>query len=247
MEFLKEAIDFLIQTGAKNEKPEVLQICGKTYCTKDLQRYDKGPKARSIEASSLTALVDYISECHQEFPGRMIIHVESPKSVRLLSELNGDREREELFCCRANVSEFSFDHWYDQENFIINLQANFIETEDLKLIEQVAGNIEAKTTANYGDDGISQKTTVSRGVASKEDVIVPNPCVLQPYRTFQEVEQPASTFVFRIGDEGSPRFKLIEAGNNIWKCDAIQNIKDFLLEELADMPEEVSGSITVIG
>lgn len=244
---LKEAIEFLIQTGAKNEKPEVIEICGKTYCTKELTRYDKGPKARAMEAGSLTALVDYIQDCHQEFPGRMIIHVESPKSVRLISGLNGDREREELFCCKANVSEFSFDRWYDQENFIINLQANFYETEDLKLIQQVAGNIEAKTVANYGDDGVSQKATVSRGIASKEDVIVPNPCVLKPYRTFQEVDQPESTFVFRIGDEGSPRFKLIESDNSIWKCEAIRNIKDFLVDALEDMPEEVSRSITVIG
>ena len=36
------------------------------------------------------------------------------------------------------------------------------------------------------------------------DVIVPNPVKLRPYRTFAEIEQPESSYVFRIkdGDRG---------------------------------------------
>lgn len=244
---LKEAMRYLVWAGAEMEKPEVVEICGKTYCTKDLKRYDEAPKAAPIVASSLTALVDYIKDCHNEFPGPMIIYVESPKTVRLMSSLDQDRKREELFRCQANVSEFQFDRWYDQENFIINLQANFAFTEDLGAIRQVAGNIEAKTVSNYGDDGVSQKATVSRGIAGKEDVIVLNPCILTPYRTFQEVEQPSSAFVFRIGDEGVPRFKLIEADNNIWKCNAIQSIKEYLTAAMEEIPDETAASITIIG
>lgn len=244
---LKEALQFLLETGAEKEKPEVIEICGKTYCTKDLKRYDKKPKASPIQASSLTSLVDYIRDCHDEFPGRMIIQIENPKEVSLLSALDGDRARETLFYCRAIVSEFCFGRWYDQENFVINLQANFAPTDDLALIQQVAGNVEAKTVATYGDDGITQKATVSRGIAGKEDVIVPNPCILKPYRTFQEIEQPTSTFVFRIGDDGNPRFKLIEADNSIWMCEAVENIKGFLKDALSKMPDEVSSKITIIG
>lgn len=247
MEGLKEAIQYLIETGGRNEKPEVLEICGKTYCTKDLHLYGRPPMAEPIKANSLTALVDYISSCSQELPGAMIIHVQSPTMVRLVSALNIDRKREELFRCEANVSSFVFDRKYSQEDFIINLQANFIENEDLRLIQSVAGNVEAKTTANYGDNGITQKATVSRGIASKEDIIVPNPCVLVPYRTFQEVEQPASTFVFRIHDEGTPYFKLIGADNDMWMCEAIRNIKDYLQDALNDMPSMVADNITIIG
>lgn len=245
---LKDAIQYLIETGGRNEKPEVLEICGKTYCTKNMTRYDKLPKADPIDANSLTALVDYIHSCYQEFPERrLIIHVQSPTSVVLMSSLDKEREREVLFRCRATVSNFVFDKKYDQESFIINLQANFIENEDLRLIQSVAGNVEAKTTASYGDDGITQKATVSRGIASKEDIIVPNPCVLIPYRTFQEVGQPASTFVFRIHDEGTPYFRLIGADNDMWKCEAIANIKGYLQDALDDMPDRVKNGITIIG
>ena len=82
--------------------------------------------------------------------------------------------------------------YYDQERFLIELQANFVETDDLITIMQVAGNIKSGTTANYSDDGVSQKTTIKTGV-ELADVIVPNPVKLRPYRTFAEIEQPESS------------------------------------------------------
>ena len=81
---LKEALDFLVNLGEKNGKTEVLEICGKTYSTRELVRYDQAPKARPMEARSLRALTDYIEKCSQEFRGPMVVHVESPKKVRLV-------------------------------------------------------------------------------------------------------------------------------------------------------------------
>lgn len=117
---------------------------------------------------------------------------------------------------------------------------------DLETILKVAGNVEAKTTANYGDDGVSQKTTIKQGIASKTDVLVPNPVTLIPYRTFLEVEQPGSEFVFRIKDSGgAPAFMLVEAEGGLWKHEAMQNVKDFLANALAD-ETELMKNITII-
>lgn len=246
MEDLKEALNYLVGLGGETAKTEVLQICGKTYATKRLNRYDEKEKAEPIVASSLTALVDYIGACKGEFPGDMLLHVVSPKEVRMLSYLDTERKRETLFNCKANTSEYRFDDWYDQERFIIELQANFKDTPDRAAILQVAGNVEAKTTATYGDDGMTQKTTIKSGVASLEDVIVPNPVQLIPYRTFLEVEQPSSLFVFRIQDKGGmPYFKLIEAEGGLWKSYAVSSIKAYLNEQLSEyVPTK---RITVIG
>ena len=89
------------------------------------------------------------------------------------------------------------------------MQTAFEQTKETAIILTVAGNVENKTIANYGDDGTSQKATISKGIAGKEDVIVPNPVILRPYRTFLEVEQPESKFIFRIkeGRDGTPMFK----------------------------------------
>ena len=112
-------------------------------------------------------------------------------------------------------------------------------------LRTVAGNIQAGTTMNYDDDGISQKTTIKSGVANNADVIVPNPVRLRPYRTFAEIEQPESSFVFRIKDsEEGPRFKIVEADGGLWKNAAMKKIKEYFERELTEELRE--HCITVI-
>ena len=199
----------------------------------------------AIEATTLTAMIDYIKNCKDELRESMVIHVVNPTTVKLYSGLTKERDREHMFKSNAIVPKFSFDNWYDQERFIIELQADFEVTADLEAILKVAGNVEAKTTANYGDDGVSQKTTIKQGIASKADVLVPNPVSLVPYRTFLEVKQPASEFVFRIRDNGGePIFKIVEAEGGLWRNEAMNNIKQYLIENLQDNP--VYERITII-
>lgn len=40
MEGIKEAIAYITGLAVKAEKPETIEINGRTYCTKDLRRYD---------------------------------------------------------------------------------------------------------------------------------------------------------------------------------------------------------------
>lgn len=242
---LKEAMQYITGLKAEAMEPKVVEIAGKTYCDKDLTRYDREPMADQIEATTLTAMIDYIKSCSKELRETMIIHVVSPTCVKLYSGLTEERKREYLFKSSAIVPKFSFDNWYDQERFIIELQADFEVTSDLEAILKVAGNVEAKTTANYGDDGVSQKTTIKQGIASKADVLVPNPVELVPYRTFLEVKQPASEFVFRIRDDhGEPVFKIVEAEGGLWRNEAMGNIKQYLIESLQDT--SVYNRITII-
>ena len=83
--------------------------------------------------------------------------------------------------------------------------------------------------------------TVREG-ANVESVEVPNPIDLQPFRTFLEVDQPTSAFVFRIDKAG--RCALFEADGGIWKNEAMENIKEYLEEKLSE--EITTGYVTVI-
>ena len=248
MEQLREAMEHFEELVKRADAPQVLEICGKTYVNRDLRRYDEAPKARPVQARTLTALMDYMEHCSQEFPGRMIIHIVDPTHVRLLSELDAERERETLFETAAETSAFRFGEWYDQENFMIALQANFQANDDLAAVLKLAGNIVSKNNQTYSDDGTTQVATMTVGVASKADAIVPNPVTLIPFRTFQEVEQPESAFVFRIGERGgAPAFKLIEAEGGLWKMTAVNAIKDYIYDILGSLPEEISEKVVVIG
>ena len=244
MEGLKEALQYITGLKAESMDPKVVEINGDTYCDKQLTRYHRFPFADAINISTLTALVDYIKGKPEELRASMILHVESPTTVRLYSGLIDERKRESLIRAEAIINQFSFDRAYDQDRFLIELQANFLETEDLKTIMQVAGNIKSGTTANYSDDGVSQKTTVKMGV-ELNDVIVPNPVKLRPYRTFAEIEQPESSYVFRIMDtDRGPAFKLVEADGGLWKNGTMKKIKEYLEYELAEELKE--HHITVI-
>lgn len=245
MDGLKEALSYIVGLGKEAQEPQVVEIEGKVYCNKSLSRYGIEDLAEPITANTLSAVVDYIKQRHDELREAMILHIDSPTQVRLYSGLLAEKRREVLFRTNAIVNEFRFDRWYDQERFLIELQANFIETEDLKTIMQVSGNIQAGTTANYGDDGVSQKTTIKTGILNNTEVLVPNPVTLRPYRTFHEITQPESAYVFRIKeDRGTPCFSLIEAEGGLWKNGAMKTIKEYFEFELAEELEKYN--ITVI-
>ena len=97
-------------------------------------------------------------------------------------------------------------------------------------------SIKDETVRISGDDGFTQTVTARAGVALVEEVKVPNPVTLRPYRTFMEVEQPPSSFVLRLrsGDK-SPNVSLHEADGGQWKLEAIRAIKAFLAEQLPEM------------
>lgn len=244
MEGLKEALQYIAGLKEESMEPKVLEINGETYCSRDLHRYHRFPTAAALRVNTLTAVVDYIKGKPEELRESMILHITGPTQVALTSGLVDERIRETLMISDAVVNEFQFDSYYDQERFLIELQANFMETEDLQALMQVAGNIKSGTTANYSDDGVSQKTTIKTGV-ELSDVIVPNPAALRPYRTFAEIEQPESNYVFRIRDnDRGLGFKLVEADGGLWKKATMNRIKEYLEFELREELEK--HHITVI-
>lgn len=244
---LKEALEYAVGLGLEAEPTEVIEIAGRTYANRSLNRYDRPVYADPVKASTLTSLAEYIIRCPHEFPRDMMIHIVSPTMVRLISSLDEERSREVLFEAYAETSEFRFDQWYDQETFMIELQANFQANDDLEAVMRMAGNIDRKNDQSFTDNGVTQVATINIGVATKADALVPNPVELIPYRTFQEVAQPASNFVFRIGGKEAPAFKIVEAEGGIWRNEAIANIKAYLHESLEYLDEEARKRIVIIG
>ena len=231
---IKEAIEYVV--GLR--KPEVQEIDGVTYSDKELEPVIHNPKARAIQMNTLTSLVDYIKAQVDEMDEKMIVHVQSPTKVSLYSALDGERIRENMVEVVARVPEFEYGRFIDHEYFCIGLQAKFLEDpeSDRALVLKFAGTVEDGSVAQYSDDGISQKATVKTGIASVGDAIVPNPVKLRPYRTFHEVKQPMSEFIFRMNSDNGVRCALFEADGGAWENVAMKNIKEYLEVELADYP-----------
>jgi len=231
---IKAAIEKIISLA----EPHVIEKYSGDYVDKPMTRLDYDIRAKAIGMSNLSSLVSYIKLTKDlKNDTQYIVHVVSPTEVLLLSGLDGDREREKLVSVVAEVPSFRFDNYIQNENFIIGVQAKFCDggsNNDKDVILRFAGNVKTGTVAEYGDTGVGQKATVKMGAASLSEVEVPNPVYMKPYRTFTEVDQPMSSFIFRIRDNANNgvEFALFEADGGAWKNEAKANIKAYLESEL---------------
>ena len=230
---IKEAFEYIV--GLKT--PVITEIDGNTYSDKPLNRIGYVPYAKTIGMKTLTSLVEYIKANIDSMSEKMIVHVISPTEVHLYSSLDADRKREYLVEVNAELPDFRFGSFIDHENFVIALQSKFVPNEDRDLVLKFAGTVEDGTVAEYGDDGVTQKATIKTGVASKADAVVPNPVNLIPYRTFLEVQQPASDFIFRMKSSCGVQCAIFEADGGAWKNEAMSRIKNYLALELSEYPQ----------
>lgn len=230
---IKAAIDKILSLA----EPHIEEINGRTYTDKNLTPIDGELRANHIEMNTLSSLIDYIHiGVNERKPGvNYFVQVVSPTEVRLLSGLDSDRKREVLATAIAEVPKFSFGSFIGNEEFLIGVQSKFVDGDnDKAIILQFAGNVKAGTVAEYGDTGVGQKAAIKRGVASVQEVEVPSPCRLVPYRTFAEVEQPMGSFIFRVKDNEryGVECALFEADGGKWRIDAQATIKEYLRERL---------------
>lgn len=224
---IKKALEYLVNLG----EAKLLNIGTGTYSDKPIHRVNE-PLAGDVSATTLTSLVDYLkSGMDKKSSDSLIVHVVSPSEVRLLSELNNDRGREVYIICKAlTPNNIRYNNFMDTETFNIMLQSSFVDNEDKALLLKVTGLVQEKDVKEVGDDGISQSITMKTGVARVNDVVVPNPVTLAPFRTFPEIAQPESKFIFRM--QSGPSAALYEADGGAWRNEAMKLIKEWLEEHL---------------
>lgn len=248
---IKEALQFLVNLSIKPSS-RVVNIVDSNgndrkfvIDSEGISREVKPVISRAYEAleiNTLTGLIGYIKANLERSSSKFYLQVLDEKNVFLKGVLDSEGERETLVHVSAIVPKFSYGSFHDAEELIIAFQSKFTQTKDRDILLKVIGNVKEENVRTTGDTGIAQAVTIKTGVASANDVIVPNPVELAPYRTFLEVEQPTSNFIFRMKD--GPRGAIFEADGGAWRNTAIHNICEFLAEELAT--EIDSGRITII-
>lgn len=241
---IKEALQYIIGL----QQPRIKEIEDKKYyfCNGIPMLLDECRSCEVLEISTLTSLVDYIkSRMTDDFSAslpKMIVHVQSESEVRLMSVFNDDMKRWEIVKVKARLPQIRLNEFISQEQFVIQTQSMFIDMLDRGLVLQVAGNVEDKTVANYGDDGVSQRATIKTGITNMEDVIVPNPVKLKPFRTFHEIDQPEINFVFRMKNgPGGISCALFEADGGAWKFGTVHSIAEYLKKSL----DEIEGIVVL--
>ncbi|MDM8312888.1 MAG: hypothetical protein SO128_12355 [Clostridium cadaveris] len=226
----QEALEYLVGLGM--EKEPILKLEQGTYTRENLERVNI-PVASKLTVSTLTGLVDYIKSKLDTLPEKLLIQVKSPSKVDLYSPLNADREREQYISAEAILpNNVQYERFLDTERFNIMLQSAFVDNKDKSILLKYTGLVQDDAVKTIGDNGVSQAVTIKTGVASVGQAEVPNPVTLAPYRTFPEIIQPESKFIFRMKE--GPSAALFEADGGAWRNQAILGIKEYLKEALKD-------------
>lgn len=231
--------DAAVQAIKDSEKTAVIKIDGKEYVTREVYDPPSDAVPAAVRLHTLDGVVDFITFEAEGFEHGVAVHVEAHDKVSVISTAFGRAERRATYAVASSDNilgrAFQFDSFMDCESFIIALQSLFVQTPALSDVLRVVGNIKEENVRTTGDDGVTQSVTARAGIARVAELEVPNPIELQPFRTFREVEQPASRFVLRMKqgrDGGLPTCALFEADGGQWKLEAITRVKDYLSSKL---------------
>jgi len=237
----KSALQYLVdECGAVDG----LEIQGRPYTSKPVYKV-KAPEADTLEVRNLSALVVYLKDNFDQRPGPVLVQVATPTRVIALGQEYGPfRQRDTLIMadCTDLLPETRrlFGNWIINEEFQIWLRTGFTPSHQRGEIAEMASAVTMAAEQEVRDDGVKQEVTVRQGVKMLGKANVPNPVKLAPFRTFLEIEQPASDFLFRVREGGC--FMLKEADGGAWRLEAMRRIKEHLQEAL----ESAELGITVI-
>lgn len=217
--------------------PPVVEIDGQSYRKNNYSLVTE-PMPEVLEAVTLTSIVDYLkNKIDDRDPGNLYIHIADHQTVTLNSHITSTMQRPVVVRARALTNNFKFGNPYNYDAFAIAMRSQFQQTEDKTYILNLISSLSAGSSKTLKDDGVSQTVHARAGISLKEEVSVKNPVFLQPFRTFPEVEQPKSEFLFRMKQQADEiLFSLHECDGSAWKLEAIQNIAVFFSTEMPHMP-----------
>lgn len=213
----------------ENQTGTLVEAKGRTYLI-------ESGKAREVEEkeyllndqvrlTDLKSFCELIKEEIAKLGTTLFVQVENATTVRAFTTLDPKNRRFEPYICECG-RRCNFDTWQNYEEFVINLRANFVPTDDTQNVIKMIANIVNCDNQELTDDGVSQTVRTQRGTQMGTQE-VKSIIKLAPFRTFPEVAQPVSEFLFRIRDNGT-RFGLFEADGGRWKLDAKESVANYL-------------------
>jgi len=233
--FIEELRDSLVE-------PVVLEVDGKQrlVAPPNWQEIKRTlPSVAGLTLGTLSGFVDYIKANVDKLElDACLVHVRDHATVNLIAKLEPEAQefRRHLYAqatlaAVVGLQQFVFGQFMDAETFTIGLRTQFVDTPDRVTLLEFIGSIREGSTRDTLDDGVSQEVKTARGVVFVENSKLPSPVTLRPFRSFREIDQPASPFVFRAknNDKGDkPLLALFECDGAQWKLEAVRRVADYL-------------------
>lgn len=189
------------------------------------------PLPAEMNVATLTGVSDYLNTNPDRLElESLVVHVRGHNDVQVRSRLSGEWDQRYFFLHAVHEPKgYPFGKYLSIEDFIIHMQTHFVQDASTAAIVQLAGNLVQESAVTYTDDGMTQSVQARTGIARVAEVRVPNPVDLAPFRTFLEIDQPASKFVLRLKKtDTGPTAALFDADGGCWSLEAIRRIRDWL-------------------
>ena len=253
--FLADAINTLAELGKKAAAPTFHDVNGRTFLVtgSDYTEVEPPeiPKPEEVNTRSLNALVELIKS---EVDGQtenppLYVSCNTYGGVEVFTTPNPKDELHRWQSYHATASDLPplvEDVRWSFDEAMIKLRSMFQrapegEKNDVDYILELLSHMSFDQSVKSDDNGITQTVQVRKGVSFVENKAVRPIVTLAPYRTFQEVEQPESEFVFRVYDDRS--ISLTAADGGMWKLAAREAVKKHL--EVALLDEITAGKVKV--
>jgi len=219
-------------------EPKFYNLEGLQYTSKPIHLVE-ALTASPLAVSTLTGIRDYLTANPDGLEAeKLLIHISTPLSVSVVSALEDKHRTREVYIT-ATCDRFTPPPYISVEDFIVRLQTQFVPNDDLALILSIVGNLKDGAVTSHADNGITQQVTAKVGLSLAANVVVPNPVTLKPYRTFIEIEQPESLFVFRMKSGGNgekPLCALFASDGGQWENEAMKRVQSWLGDRIDDVP-----------
>lgn len=239
---LKEAIEKIAElAGPKTYKDKDGNLWSDTMLDLLERPMDHPSKLVVNSLNSIVNLVqtEAINSFADDIP--IYVHVASHNLVQVFTGYRDDYSRDWLYAGQADVPGFC-KGYRDQEKALIELRSLFLPNEGVDYLLDLLSRMSNESKVTSIDNGVTQTVEAASGISLKANVAIKPRVTLQPFRTFLEVEQPASEFLLRINEHGE--VGLFEADGGVWKLEAKNNIAAFLSAALAD--EIAAGRVVVM-
>lgn len=233
-------------------RPVILKkedVQARTYSSKPLH-VTTIPPIESIEIHSLHGLVEYANKLTGVLAAEseLIMRVQSPEVVTLSTLERDEIGRSEVWAIARPGYDVLFYSQMEgkrlsQGEMFTALKTLIEASNDQRKLIEMIGRITSVQEVS-GEVGVSAQAVTMKSSVSVTHDVIQDIVVLRPFRTFSEIEQPTSRYLFRMVPvkDGIPDCIIREIRDGQWRMEAMKSIISYLRSSLEsnNVPDSVS-------
>lgn len=219
--------DSIVQAIKESVGRKVVEIGGNEYLDANAYIPPK-PAHEPWETLSLDGLLPAVNS-------GVVINIVSPRRVEVSCEFDAYGHKLILAVAEAPTASFPFGEFISLESMRIKLLTCFVPTHVTTALLAAIASVQTSSLQTSEDDGIHQSVASKKGVIVTRAQILPIQN-LAPYRSFAEIEQVESPFLFRLreGRDGETLAALFDAQGDLWQVEAVRRIRTYLMDTISE-------------